>query len=144
MAHALGFPLSNRVFATLVITAKDSETSFIDVQVPLDLSSVPTALYSTGKNRTEGVTAQQKKKVVMGSYVSVERCRIVDLDTTKPVEESPGLVHWDMATASDAKGGLPMAVQKLALPGVIAKDVGFVMDWAEKRRTSEKAEPRID
>jgi hypothetical protein len=103
------------------------------VQVPVDLSKVPSAIYSTGKNRTEGTTAQQKKKVVIGRYVSVERCKIV--------KDGSNAVQWDMATASDAAGILPMVVQKMALPGVIAKDVAYVMDWAAKRR--ERGEAKV-
>jgi hypothetical protein len=125
MAHKIQFPLNNRVFSTLVLTARDSESSFMSVQVPVDLSSIPAAIYSTGKHRTEGSTAQQKKKVVVGRYVSIERCRKVD---------DGEAVQWDMATASDAAGSLPMAVQKIALPGMIAKDVEFVMNWAAQRR----------
>ncbi|KIW01711.1 uncharacterized protein PV09_06888 [Verruconis gallopava] len=133
MAHAINFPLQPRVFSTLVLTARDSENSYMDVQIPVDISSVPSAKYSNGKNRTEGTTAQQRKKAVIGRYVSVERCRKV------PGESE--IVQWDMATASDAAGILPMAVQKMALPGVIAKDVEFVMNWAAKKRAS--GEPRV-
>lgn len=44
-----------------------------------------------------------------------------------------------MGTASDAKGVLPMPIQKSALPGAIAKDVGLFMKWmSEKRKTSQK------
>jgi len=39
-----------------------------------------------------------------------------------------------MATASDAKGNLPMAVQKMGVPGAVVKDVGFFMKWVGERR----------
>ena len=39
-----------------------------------------------------------------------------------------------MATASDAKGNLPMFVQKFGVPGAVLKDVGFFIGWTEKRR----------
>ena len=48
-----------------------------------------------------------------------------------------------MATASDARGSLPMAIQKSALPGVIAKDVGFFMDWVIKQRPDGRGEPKV-
>ena len=34
-----------------------------------------------------------------------------------------------MTTASDAKGWLPMWVQKLGVPGAVVKDVGLFMKW---------------
>jgi hypothetical protein len=132
MAHNIHFPLNNRVFSTLILTARDSD-SFIVVQVPVDVSAVPSAKYATGKHRTEGSTAQQKKSVVFGRYVSVERCR--------KVTDGQEAVQWDMATASDARGNLPMALQKYALPGVIAKDVEFVMNWTAKRRG--RGQPKV-
>jgi len=132
MAHAVQFPLDPRVFATLVLTARDSPSSFLTVQVPLDLSKVSTAKYSNGSNITSGKTAQEKKKAVFGRYTSVER--VCKIDT----EGSPSAVQWDMATASDAAGNLPMAVQKVALGSLIAKDVEYVMEWAVKRREKEK------
>jgi hypothetical protein len=155
MCHNIPWPLYNRTFATLVITAKPnhiSQTSsnsyFIDIQLPLDLTSLrptpsprststnplsppsppstdsPPAIYSTGANRKVGDTSQKRKKVVLGKYVSVERCKI----------EEDGRVTWEMGTASDAGGWLPMAIQKLALPGAVRKDVGWFIDWTAKRR----------
>jgi len=99
-------------------------------EVPVNLISVPTAFYSTGKNRKEGSTTRQKKKVVLGQYVSVERCKVLK-DEGSP---DNGKVVWDMATASDAKGWLPMALQKLGVPGAVVKDVGYFMKWTAARR----------
>lgn len=62
--------------------------------------------------------------MVLGQYVSVERC----------VVQEDGKVLWEMGTASDAKGILPMGIQKLALPGAIVKDVGWFAGWIKKRR----------
>jgi len=50
-----------------------------------------------------------------------------------------GDVEWIMATASDAKGNLPMAVQKLGVPGAIVNDVGFFMKWIAEKRASAAA-----
>ena len=47
---------------------------------------------------------------------------------------SKGEVNWIMATASDAKGWLPMWMQKLGVPGAVVKDVGLVMKWLQDRR----------
>ena len=43
-------------------------------------------------------------------------------------------IEWVMATASDAKGWLPMWLQKTSVPGAVVKDVGFFVDWVMKRR----------
>ena len=34
-----------------------------------------------------------------------------------------------MVTASDAKGWLPMWMQKLGVPGAVLADVGLVLKW---------------
>lgn len=104
------------------------------VQVPVDVSTVPSAKYSNGSNRTNGSTTQEKKKPVFGRYVSVERVRKIDADGSSEVQ-------WDMATASDAAGYLPMAVQKIAMNTEIAKDVEYVMNWAANRRG--RNEPKL-
>lgn len=62
-------------------------------------------------------------------YTSIERCKIVP----------SGDIEWIMATASDAKGNLPMAVQKLGVPGAIVNDVGFFIRWNAERRASPRA-----
>lgn len=134
MAHAIPFPLEPRVFATLVLTARDSPSSFMTVQIPVDLSTIPSAKYSNGSNRTTGSTPQEKKKPVFGRYVSVERVRRIDADGSSEVQ-------WDMATASDAAGNLPMAVQKIAMGTEIVKDVEYVMNWAANKRG--RNEPKI-
>ena len=133
MVHAIQFPLAPRLFSTLILTARDSPSSFLTLQIPVDLSSVSSAKYSNGSNRTSGKTAQEKKKTVTGRYVSVERCRKVETDGVSAV-------HWDMATASDAAGNLPIFVQKIAMGSVIAKDVEYVMDWAAMSR---RGEPKV-
>ena len=38
-----------------------------------------------------------------------------------------------MATASDAKGWLPMWVQKLGVPGAVVKDVGLFIRWIRNK-----------
>ena len=51
---------------------------------------------------------------------------------------STGDIKWVMATASDAKGKLPMWMQKLGVPGAVVKDVGLVMKWLHDRRVNRK------
>ncbi|KAF2221445.1 hypothetical protein BDZ85DRAFT_17151 [Elsinoe ampelina] len=126
MCHSLPSPLNNRVFSVLVVKGRSTRSplSFVTAQIPVDISRVPVALYSTGRNREEG-KGEQKKVVTPGIYVSVERAELLD-DGSK--------VKWQMATASDAKGVLPMWAQKLGVPGAVVKDVGLFMDWVSLRR----------
>jgi len=51
-------------------------------------------------------------------------------------------IEWTMATASDAKGWLPMWAQKLGVPGAIVKDVGLFIGWVAKGRESGAVEHR--
>ena len=144
MCHNLPTPLTHRSFSVLIVRAKTARDAFVVVQLPVDISKTSAAFYSNGRHRTEGETAEQKAKVVMGKYVSVERVR--------PVEAGDGEVaggqggsgggggvggkryKWDMATASDAGGFLPMSVQKMGVPGAVVNDVGFFMKWRTEER----------
>ncbi|KAI9700568.1 MAG: hypothetical protein M1820_006722 [Bogoriella megaspora] len=138
MAHHIPPPLSNRVFSVVVVTAhtpnptSEGLPAFIVVQIPVDISMVKEAMYSNGRHKTEGDTAEKKKPVTVGQYTSVERVKAV-----KGKEEG-GLneIVWEMATASDARGSLPMAIQKMSVPGAIAKDVGYLLGWVAQRRSS--------
>ncbi|KAF2768792.1 hypothetical protein EJ03DRAFT_111498 [Teratosphaeria nubilosa] len=117
MRHKIPPPLSPRVFSVLVITARStastSPPSFFVVQIPVDLTGVSGAKY------------WGDKKVVQGMYCSIERAELV---------EEGQKVRWQMATASDAKGVLPMVVQKMAVPGAVVKDVGLVVGWVGRKR----------
>jgi Protein of unknown function (DUF3074) len=42
---------------------------------------------------------------------------------------SGGTIEWIMATTSDAKGYLPMFVQRPNLPAAVARDVGYFIRW---------------
>ncbi|GAB7354794.1 hypothetical protein MBLNU459_g5187t1 [Dothideomycetes sp. NU459] len=128
MCHHIPPPLNNRVFSVVVVTARSvsaEHPSFLVVQIPVDISKVPQSMYSNGKNKESGDTAQKKKPVVVGQYVSIERC-----------EKKEAHVEWQMATASDAKGNLPMWMQKMGVPGAIIKDVGLFIDWTSNNRRS--------
>lgn len=128
MAHKIPPPLGNRVFPVLVVKAKNTTKtphSFIVVQFPVEITNLAKALYANGRHKTQGDNDQKKKAVVMGVYTSVERCEL---------HESSGHVKWHMATASDAKGNLPLFIQKRAIPDAIAKDVALVVDWLDKKR----------
>lgn len=129
MCHHIPPPLSNRVFAVVIATAVSRPAtgppSFLVVQVPVDVARLPAALYSNGRHKTAADTAQKKKDITIGQYVSIERAELVDEGKS---------VKWQMATASDAKGVLPMWAQKMGVPGAVVKDVGLFIDWTGKRR----------
>lgn len=110
MVHQLPFILKDRAFSVLVATAK-RRSEFIVVQIPVDLSGVAKAKY------------QKDSSVVHGIYVSIEHGELLESG-----------VKWRMGTASDAKGNLPMPLQKPNMPGAVAKDVGLFVAWCEKSR----------
>lgn len=124
MCHALPAPLQPRVFSIIVATAKTGPDSFVVVQIPVDIRHLEIALYSNGRHVTQGDTALKRKPVVIGLYTSIERCRMMDTGETE----------WIMATASDAKGNLPMWMQRMGTPGAVVKDVGLFMEWIAKQR----------
>ena len=116
MRHKIPAPLNNRVFPVMVITGK-KERSFVDLQIPVATKGLPGAKY------------HDVPKVTGGMYCSIERCELV---------EGGEKVKWQMATASDAKGVLPMWAQKMGVPGAVVKDVGLFMSWVAERRNKGK------
>lgn len=87
------------------------------VQIPVDTKNIDKAKYF------------KDSKVTNGVYCSIERGELV---------EGGAKVKWQMGTASDAKGILPMWAQKLGVPGAVVKDVGLFIDWCEKQRGAKK------
>ncbi|KAI9770693.1 MAG: hypothetical protein M1835_006517, partial [Candelina submexicana] len=126
MCHHLPWPVYNRTFSILVMSAKTSGSSFVIVRIPLDLSTLPQAFYSSGRHIREGDTAQKRKPLVQGIYTSIERVKILPNQS----------IEWMMTLSSDAGGSLPMSMQKLAVPGEIAKDVGFFLKWIGEGRSA--------
>jgi len=88
MVHVIPAPLNDRVFSELIITAKKAEELLV-VQIPVQTKGMPGTAYNVN----------QFRKLQDGMYVSIERAELLD-DGAK--------VKWQMATASDAKGILPM------------------------------------
>ncbi|KND89480.1 hypothetical protein TOPH_05896 [Tolypocladium ophioglossoides CBS 100239] len=105
--HKLPAPLRNRVFPVVQATASArGRREFVVVQVAARDAE------GTGDG------------TVRGAYTSVERLR-----------ETPDGVEWIMGTASDARGVLPAWVQRMAVPGQVAKDVDMFLGWiAEERK----------
>ncbi|KAM0332252.1 hypothetical protein ACHAQA_002528 [Verticillium albo-atrum] len=122
MRHAMpGGLLRDRVFGTVMVGAvARGRDEFVVVSVPVrDLE------------RSAMGALVKEKGVVVGAYVSVERIR----------KTETGEIEWIMATASDAKGVLPLWVQTKAVVGVVAKDVELFLSWiAERRDKGEVAE----
>jgi hypothetical protein len=115
MAHNMPGPLGQRIFRVLVVTAK-REGEFFVAQIPVDTTHMSGSKYRNDAKMTEGV------------YCSVEYGSLLENGTK---------VKWQMATASDAGGSLPMWVQKVGIPGAVTKDVGFFMEWVEKVRKGQ-------
>ncbi|KAH0287018.1 hypothetical protein M436DRAFT_78668 [Aureobasidium namibiae CBS 147.97] len=127
MGHHIPPPLDNRAFPVLVVTARSAgpkDPSFLVVQIPVNITKLDKAMYSTHKNKTAGDTAEKRKPVTLGQYVSIERCTMVEDINVK----------WQMATASDAKGNLPMWAQKMGVPAAVVKDVGLFIGWNDDKR----------
>ena len=123
MCHEMPTPLTSRCFSPLVVRAFTRPGSFVVAQIPINMKGVPEAIYINGHHRTK-MSGKKQAKVVVGKYTSVER--VYEQDDSK--------IMWEMATASDAGGFLPLAVQKLGIPGAIVKDVGSFMKWMAERR----------
>ncbi|KAG6026353.1 hypothetical protein E4U41_001283 [Claviceps citrina] len=109
--HRLPFPLKKRVFPVVHITASDENHAY-----GAEILVVQIAV------RDDDAAARYG--AVLGAYTSVERLR----GTAEGVE-------WIMAAVSDAGGVVPDLVQRLVLPGRIAKDVDlFLRCIADERR----------
>lgn len=118
--HKLPFPLKKRVFPVLQITASDENhvdgAEFVVVQIALRDEDAP-----------------GRHNAVLGAYTSVERLR-----------RTADGVEWIMGVVSDARGMLPGAIQRLAIPRQIAKDVDMFLSWiaVEREKPEEVMGPR--
>ncbi|KAF2719432.1 hypothetical protein K431DRAFT_286724 [Polychaeton citri CBS 116435] len=120
MLHHIPSPLNNRVFPVLVITAK-AHNRIIVVQIPVQVASVSGVKYAAGG---------KDSKITVGMYCSIEYCELTD---------HAHKICWQMATASNAKGSLPMWAQKMGVPNAVVKDVGLFIGWTAERRKASAA-----
>ncbi|KAJ9651540.1 hypothetical protein H2198_009183 [Neophaeococcomyces mojaviensis] len=137
MCHKLPSVVGPRCFPVLVVTASCSENEFVAVTIPVDIRSFDGSFYSSGRNKKEGIDAQTKKAVTLGEYCAVERVHRFPTEATHSSAE--GKVHshtgdgedieWIMATASNTRGNIPIVMQRMGIPGAIAKDVGLFLKW---------------
>jgi hypothetical protein len=114
MIHNIPPPLNDRAFTVMCIWAKrPARNDWLVVQLPVDPRGLPGTKYA------------DRPKITAGQYVSIERGELVDDGKN---------VKWQMGTASDAGGVLPMWAQKLGVPGAVVKDVGLFMQYCEDQR----------
>jgi hypothetical protein len=138
MKHRIPAPLRPRVFPVVQLVASAVAAGreldeFVVVSVTVDD-------FAQGGLRDRAVLSADKG-VVVGAYASVERVRRL------PGSGGGGggagqEIEWIMATASDAKGVLPMWVQTRAVPGQVAKDVGMFLGWIAKERERGKGKEK--
>lgn len=141
--------LRDRVFPVVQVTCSASgerEFLVVSLHVPDLLAASPSppddgVLDSGG---SKGVVKNRSRDhvlrgAVVGAYVSVERVRRVQSGEDGG---GGGSIEWIMATASDAKGVLPLWVQTRAVPGQVAVDVPYFLGWVDgqRRRQSGEAE----
>lgn len=101
--------LKNRRFMVLAVTGRLSKDAYITVKLPIE--NIP--------------DVQRHNSAVSGRYVSIER-----------LERDGSQIKWDMTTSSNAGGWIPNILQRKQIPGEIAKDVGFVINYVgEKGKT---------
>lgn len=141
MKHKIPPPLKPRVFAVLQVACTSVSPSSSSTTTTTEeegeefvVVSVPVKDLTTGSLKDKAELSLDKG-VVIGAYAAVERVRRLHGEG-----ESGGggggkrEVEWVMATASDAKGVLPMWVQVKAVPGQVAKDVKLFLGWVDGER----------
>ncbi|KAI9171537.1 hypothetical protein HJFPF1_01023 [Paramyrothecium foliicola] len=110
--HKMPSPLKSRVFPVLQTTcsAQDRREVMV-IQIAL----------------RDSEAEAEEKETVWGAYTSVERLR-----------ETEGGVEWVMGTVSDARGVLPAWLQRMTVPGFIAKDVDMFLGWISTERKGKR------
>ncbi|KAK7719844.1 hypothetical protein SLS64_002025 [Diaporthe eres] len=137
MKHKIPPPLKPRVFPVLQLVASavpgggGGGAAAVAERDEFVVVSVTVSDLATGQLKDRAALSVEKG-VVVGAYVSVERVRRLPGQG-----EDRGKIEWIMATASDAKGVLPMFLQTKAVPGQIAKDVGMFLGWVDKERAKK-------
>ncbi|KAL9006990.1 MAG: hypothetical protein Q9188_000278 [Gyalolechia gomerana] len=116
-------------YKQITMSTKTGTQDFIVVQIPVDIKTLHEAFYSNGRNMKEGDSALKRKKPILGYAISKASCLKQRCMFTANNE-----IEWTMATASDAKGWLPLWAQKMGIPGAIVKDVGLVVKWIHEHR----------
>lgn len=126
MRHDMPFPLKARVFTILIASGVPATSDTLSASGGREFVIATVPLEPLPKGVGGSKFGVGTANVVHGAYVAVERV----------CEMEGGEIVWDMATASDAKGSLPMGLQKLGVSGAVTKDVGLFMGWVAKKRAT--------
>lgn len=121
------------------ISSQNPDSSFLVVQIPVNLTGVDTARYSNATARERQSPAadpEQGEPFSLGQYVSIEHCYKLSETTTQ----------WNMAiTTSERDGnGLRKWVFDKAMQKLLRDDMGFFMKWIKKGRPKFEPPPNLD
>jgi hypothetical protein len=141
MRHRAGHPVvKDRVFALLQMTAAAMEDPGDDSAAAISRREKPEFIVVNipvvDMHSSQHGALVKEKDVVVGAYVSVERF-------SRLHAHDPPSTEWIMATASDARGALPMWLQTMAVPGAISKDVPMFLTWMAKERQTQDGNPEV-
>ncbi|KAF3095722.1 hypothetical protein TWF569_003482 [Orbilia oligospora] len=127
--HHLPWPLNPRVFPVLLVLASAADgEEFMVISLPI---KIPPDTKGQNTETSELVSAIGPKDTI-GQYVAVER---ITFRAPQTGDDKPS-VTWSMATASDAAGNIPMAVQRRVIGSSIFKDVeAFLLFVAKNKAT---------
>lgn len=133
MHHTMPFPLCDRFFSVLVVSFAKREVEgllaeSIDMQIPINWTTLPEKVQERSHVVRRGrklMYRDEKKELVEGIYVSLEK--LMKKDATEDQGSKPRTT-WFMMTASNARGRLPLWVQRKGVPGAIAKDVPLAIE----------------
>ncbi|KAL8713511.1 MAG: hypothetical protein Q9220_002373 [cf. Caloplaca sp. 1 TL-2023] len=104
-------------YRNITMRTKTGTRDFIVVQIPVNIDTLPEAFYSNGRNISEGGSALKRKKPVLGFVIKDPQSPDADLLSSDPsvytsiercILRADNQVEWTMATASNARGWLPM------------------------------------
>ncbi|KAK6353984.1 hypothetical protein TWF730_008404 [Orbilia blumenaviensis] len=128
--HHLPWPFNSRVFPILLIlvSATDLE-EFMVISLPIKISSEIKAI----NTETQQSVLVINPKTTVGRYVSVERVTFQGPDT----EGGKSQAIWKMATASDASGNIPMAIQRRVIGTSIFHDVEAFILYAMRNKAAK-------
>ncbi|KAK6529449.1 hypothetical protein TWF281_008622 [Arthrobotrys megalospora] len=130
--HHLPWPLNPRVFPILLILVSAIDRKeFMVISLPIKVSP-----------ETRGTNTETKEpvliispKATVGQYVAVER---VIYQEPQATDERPNVI-WSMATASDASGNIPMALQRRVIGTSVFKDVEAFLEYAMKKKVAQSS-----
>lgn len=129
--HKLPAPLRNRLFPVVQATAA--------VEGRREVLVVQMATTADDGAAGAGEGAGGQSGTVLGAYTSVERVREVPGTGAGTGDGGDvAAIEWVMGTVSDARGVLPAWMQKMAVPGQVAKDVDMFLSWIANERTKDK------